>query len=243
MTGITDVLMRMMNIAERINSYEELPTAVMAVFALALIFGVMNCVLGYRLLRFWVMLFGFGAGAVTAFFVVQSMEIYDNMICLGVMVAAGAIVGFISFMVYKVGIFILGAGLGMTLSIYIVHPTTSFSFFLCLLIGVAIGVLGVKYAKEVIIICTSLAGGIVAGYSLARLGNLAELPYGAAMGAGFAVIGLLVQFATNRGSDEDEKEEEDDDKNIGKNGDGKEYADREGNLKYGYRDDRRRRNE
>lgn len=208
MTGITDMLMRMMNIVERMSTYEELPAAVMAVFAVALVFGVMNCVLGYRLLRFWVMLFGFAAGALTGLFVAQSMGVTDKMVYLGVMVGAGAIVGLISFMVYKVGIFILGAGLGMTISIYILHPTTSFIFFLCLLFGVVIGSLGVKYAKEVIIVCTSLAGGVMAGYALARLGNLAEIPYGIAMGIGFALIGLLIQFATNRGSDEEDEDEE-----------------------------------
>lgn len=208
MTGITEILMRIADIADRINSYEELPTPVMAIFAVVLIFGIMNCVLGYRLLRFWVMLFGFAVGAMTGLFVAQSMGLTDKVVCLGIMAATGAIVGLISFMVYKIGIFVLGAGLGMTISIYILHPTTSFIFFLCLLIGVAVGGLGVKFAKEVIIAGTSLLGGMIAGYSLARLGKLSEIPFGIAMGAVFVIIGLMIQFATNRGDEEEDGEDE-----------------------------------
>ena len=37
--------------------------AASAAFAVLLVFGVLNCILGYRLLRFWMMLFGFVIGA------------------------------------------------------------------------------------------------------------------------------------------------------------------------------------
>lgn len=93
----------------------------------------------------------------------------------------------------------------MTLSIYILHPTTSFVFFTCILVGVGVGTLGVRFAREVIIVGTSLLGGILAGFSLSRLGSLAEFPYGIGLSAGFAIMGLLIQFATNRKEDEEEE--------------------------------------
>lgn len=207
MTGIIDVLTRILGIIERITQAEEVPAVVMVIFGIVLVFGLLNCVLGYRLLRFWVMLFGFAAGAFAGLFVVRSMDIEDKMVYLGAMLGIGIALGVVSFLVYKLGIFILGAGIAWTLSIYILHPTTSFIFFICLLCGVIVGGLGVRFAKEVIIVGTSLLGGAMAGFSLSRLGGLSEIPYGIGLSVGFALLGLLIQFATNKTKEEDEEEE------------------------------------
>lgn len=208
MTGIMEILTRVWGIVERISTSEEIPAVVMGIFGIVMVFGILNCVLGYRLLRFWVMLFGFASGAISGLFLVKSMGVEDKTVYLGVMVGIGVAVGIIAFLIYKVGIFLMGAGIAWSLSIYILHPTTSFSFFVCILIGVIVGSLGVRFAREVIIAGTSIFGGVLAGYSLARLGGLSEIPYGIAMSAGFALIGLLIQFATNKVEEEDEEDEE-----------------------------------
>ena len=54
---------------------------------------------------------------------------------------------------------------------------------------------------------TSLIGGIMAGVSLAQLGNLADIPYGLGMSVGFAVLGMLIQFAINKPVSDEEDEE------------------------------------
>lgn len=206
MAEIMEILTRIFGIVERIGQAETLSTVMKGIFGILLVFGVLNCILGYRLLRFWVMIFGFGAGAFAGLFLVRSMEVEDKTIYLGVMLGIGIVLGIISFLVYKVGIFILGAGIALTLSIYVLHPTTSAVFFACILCGVIVGTLGVRFAKEVIIVGTSLLGGVLAGFALSKLGGLAEIPYGIALSAGFILLGLLVQFATNRADGEDEEE-------------------------------------
>ena len=113
--------------------------------------------------------------------------------------------------------FILAAGIGWALSIYFLHPTSSAVFFACILIGIALGSMAVKYCREVLIIATSLIGGLMAGISLAKLGDLADIPYGLGMGVGFAVLGTLIQFAINKPQmeaemDEDGEEEIEDEK-------------------------------
>lgn len=120
------------------------------------------------------------------------------------MVGAGVLLAVIAFVSYKIGIFILGAGIGIGLGIYVFHPTTSLVFFFCLLLGVGLGVLAMKQAREVLIIGTSLLGGAMAGFSAAKLGGLADIPYGLGLSAGFALLGMLIQFATNRRKDDDE---------------------------------------
>ncbi len=207
MAEITEILTRIWEIVQRVGQAEMLSTVMKGIFGVLLVFGILNCVLGYRLLRFWVMIFGFGAGAFAGLFLVKSMDVEDKTVYLGVMLGIGIVLGIISFLVYKLGVFILGAGIAWTLSIYILHPTTSAVFFACILCGVVVGSLGVRYAKQVIIVGTSLLGGVIAGFAFSRLGGMAEVPYGIALSAGFILLGLLVQFATNRSDEEDEEED------------------------------------
>ena len=58
--------------------------------------------------------------------------------------------------------------------------------------------MAVKYCREVLIVATSLIGGVMSGVSLAKLGNLEDIPYGLGMSVGFAVLGMLIQFAINK---------------------------------------------
>ena len=69
---------------------------------------------------------------------------------------------------------------------------------IAILIGVALGSMAVKYCREVLIVATSLIGGVMSGVSLAKLGNLEDIPYGLGMSVGFAVLGMLIQFAINK---------------------------------------------
>lgn len=207
-----DILTRAMSIAERVRNMQELSVIATGLFAVLLVFGIINCILGYRLLRFWMMLFGFGIGAGLGLFGIYRLGTQDKTIYLAAMVAAGVVLAIVAFLIFKAGIFILGAGLGLTLSIYVIHPTTSFTFFVCLMIGVGLGVVAMRYEREVIIVGTSLLGGVLTGVSLAKLGGMAEIPYGIGMSAGAAILGMLIQFALNKpkyvDGDEDDYEDE-----------------------------------
>lgn len=205
---MTEILIRVMNIVNRVRNMQDLNMFAYAVFGLLLVFGIMNCVLGYRLLRFWVMLFGFGIGAVAGALCMYYVNAEDMMYYLGAMVIGGLVIGIIAFLSYRLGIFILGAGTGLLLSLYILHPTTSFVFFVCLLIGLGLGGLGLRFCREVIIVVTSLAGGLLTGVSAAKLFGLAEFPYGILISAGAAALGLLIQFAMNHPEEDEEDDEE-----------------------------------
>lgn len=208
-----DILARAMNITERIRNMQELNVIATGLFGVLLVFGIINCILGYRLLRFWMMLFGFGIGAGLGLFGAYRSGTEEKTIYIAAMAAAGVALAIVAFLIFKAGIFILGAGLGLTLSIYLIHPTSSFTFFVCLLIGVGLGVVAMRYEREVIIVGTSLLGGVLTGVSLAKLGGMAEIPYGIGMSAGAAILGTLIQFALNKpkyDDDEDEYEDEDD---------------------------------
>ena len=128
------------------------------------------------------------------------------------MIGVGLVLAILSFAVFKAGIFIMGAGIGLTLTVYIIHPTTSFSFFICLLVGVGLGMLALRYEREVIIVGTSILGGILSGFSAAKLAKMEEIPFGIIFSIGFALVGMLIQFAINKPKyDDDYDDEEDED--------------------------------
>ena len=205
---MTDILKNVLNIAARIHDMQAAGTLAMAFFGIVLVFGLVNCILGYRLLRFWMMIFGFLMGAGAGFFGVYEAGASDKTIYVVVMMIAGVVLAVISFAIFKAGIFIIGAGIGLTVTIYLIHPTTSFTFFLCLLTGVGLGFLALRYEREVIIVGTSILGGILSGFATAKLTNMEEIPFGIIFSIGFALVGMLIQFAINRLKYEDEDEEE-----------------------------------
>ena len=208
---MNDILQQIMNMIENTRTVPSISSFSMIGFTVLLIFGVINCILGYRLLRFWMMLCGFVIGAGIGFGAAYTGGVTEKYMYAVFMVGAGVLLAVIAFVSYKIGIFILGAGIGIGLGIYVFHPTTSLVFFFCLLLGVGLGVLAMKQAREVLIIGTSLLGGAMAGFSAAKLGGLADIPYGLGLSAGFALLGMLIQFATNRRKDDDEEEEYEED--------------------------------
>lgn len=203
-----EILMRIVEIIERVKNMEQLSMVATGAFGILLVFGILNCILGYRLLRFWMMLGGFLVGSAIGLFIASTLEVTDKTSYAGIMIVAGVILGIVAFLIYKIGVFVLSGGIGLSLSIYILHPTTSAVFFVCVLIGVGLGTLAVRYSREVIIVSTSLMGGAMAGFSMAKLGEMNEFPYGALMSVGFALLGMLIQFAVNKPLYEQEENSE-----------------------------------
>ena len=193
-----EILNKLGEMMDNILGIQVLSGIMIIVFGIVFVFGLINCILGYRLLRFWMMIFGFCIGAGIGFFLVYRIGTEEKAYYMGAMLGIGVVMAVLAFMIYRAGIFILGAGLGLFLSIYLIHPTSSFSFFLCILIGVGIGMLALRYDREVIIVGTSFLGGVTAGLSLAKLLAMDQIPYGILFGAAFAILGMLIQFAINK---------------------------------------------
>lgn len=210
---MNDYLHQLTNLLNLSDALPALSSITIIGFGILFAFGVLNCVLGYRLLRFWMMLFGFIIGALIGFGIAFTGGMTEYYMYALIMVIAGVILSVIAFLSYKIGVFILGAGLGFGLGLYLLHPTTSLMFFICILIGVVLGVLAMKQARVILIVGTSLFGGVMAGFSAAKIGGLDDFPYGAGMSLGFVLLGMLIQFATNRDRDDDE-EYDDEDKTL-----------------------------
>ena len=177
-------------------------------------------------------------GGGLALIIVRTMGTQEKSMMMIAALVTGIIFAVIAFLIYKAGVFILAAGIGWALSIYFLHPTSSASFFACILIGVALGSMAVKYCREVLIVSTSLIGGVMAGVSLAKLGDLADFPYGLGMSVGFAIIGMLIQFAINKpasDNEEDLDDEEDSEQERSENQDRKQERSQRQEQRQNYR--------
>ena len=134
MVNMTDIFGNALSIAGSFMDSDLVNRFMMVIFAVILVFGVLNCILGYRLLRFWMMLGGFLVGGGLALVVVHTMGIQEKSTMLIAALAAGVVFAVIAFLIYKAGVFILAAGIGWAASIYFLHPTSSAVFFACILI-------------------------------------------------------------------------------------------------------------
>jgi len=54
---------------------------------------------------------------------------------------------------------------------------------------------------------TSILGGILSGFATAKLTNMEEIPFGIIFSIGFALVGMLIQFAINKPHNEEEDAE------------------------------------
>ena len=93
-----------MNIAYRVRNMQIAGTLSMALFGVVLVFGIMNCVLGYRLLRFWMMIFGFLIGAGIGLFAIHQIGFGEKMYYAVGMIGVGLVLAILSFAVFKAGI-------------------------------------------------------------------------------------------------------------------------------------------
>ena len=75
---MNDMLQQLMNMIENARTIPALTDISMIGFAVLLVFGAINCILGYRLLRFWMMLCGFIIGAGVGFGVAYSGGVTEN---------------------------------------------------------------------------------------------------------------------------------------------------------------------
>ncbi len=200
---------KILEILEKIRTMTVDSPIEMAVFGAVLAFALLNSVLGYRLLRFWVMLIGFAVGAGAGFFIVNEMEIKKTFVYFAAMLGFGIVLALIAFLIYRAGIFIMASGIVAAACIYLIHPRTSAAFFLCLLIGAVTGTLAIRFERGVIIFVTSLLGGVLSGFCISKMLQISEIPYGIMIAAGIFILGLAVQLVINR-PDEDAGAEETD---------------------------------
>ncbi len=170
----------------------------------SVLFAVLLCFLGYRLLKVWIMVMGFAVGFTAGFSVAALLTQGDINIPVIAGIVVGILLALLAFKLYLAGVFLLcgvsAFGAVQALSL----PASADGGVMPLVLGVAafvvVGILAVKLARPCIILVTAISGAVNAVHSLSASVELLsenELLLWAVV-AVLAVLGVVVQFKTTK---------------------------------------------
>ena len=166
-----DMMQIMLKLGDLLQHLEQIGKSFLIVVA---VLGLLNCFLGYKLLRLWVTVVGLAVGGIGGLLAGYRFLHADPIVSVIIAGVAALILAGLAFYIYKAGIFLLCAGVGLAICIYVIHPRSSVVFFICLLVSVGIGALGVVFVKPIVIVTTSIQGGLAAGAAIVPLLQLGD---------------------------------------------------------------------
>lgn len=167
-----------------------------------LVIGILNCFLGYRLLRAWISLAGFYMG-VLLFYTLASYYTQDGLLQIIAILAGGLFLGIVSVHIYRLGVFLLCTNIGTVTASIILQPRSPLRFMICLVIGILIGLLGMAFIKPMVILNTALAGGFSTAVSAAALLEKDTDTKILILGTILTVAGMIIQAVISRDQDRD----------------------------------------
>lgn len=147
---------------------KELSEVQISTAGVTLVIGLLNCFLGYRLLKVWISLTGFYLGALAGYTLVSHYT-RNSLAQIGVVLLAGLLLGMAAFHIYRIGVFLLCSNVAVVAASVLLQPRDSLKFMLCLGVGIALGLLGAAFVKPMVVFHTALAGGFSIAVSLAKL--------------------------------------------------------------------------
>lgn len=187
--------------------FDEFLQGTAVVFAaLSLILAVIQGLFGYRLLKLWVALVGFLGGALLGGYLAKGFGAEGWILVLAT-VGAGIVLTVFAFRIFLLGVFLFCGFLG---SFFILQTEFLQSgllrFSLALAVGIALGILAVKFVRPTVISVSSLTAAATVSKGLPgfwqRFGTFPEVFDGKQgrllLYFGTAAIFLLVQFSTTK---------------------------------------------
>ncbi len=186
---------------------------------ISLVLGLLSCFLGYKLTKVYIAICGFLLGAAIGGTIGAAMSSATMVVVLGLIV--GICAGFVAYKAYKVGIFIMAfltAGLfvagvvigymsrknGLSIQDYVTTESLLPAIIAGVVAGIIAGVICVIITKPMLIVTTSLSGGMYSGALIAAIMKQSKLSL--IFGLVLFVAGLIVQIKTNNGILEHEEE-------------------------------------
>lgn len=173
------------------------------VTAVTIIFAVLNCFFGYRLLRFWISLVGFFVGLLAGFGI--AMHFLDNNVTLALLVGScvGAVCAFLAFRVYLAGVFAMAFFWVYTMAQLIPQPMPGDGWEmvmvgLAVVLGIAGGIAAVKCTKPAVICLSAFSGGTKAMHYLLPLLGVSNSTIFWVAGVLLAVGGGFFQFGSTK---------------------------------------------
>lgn len=221
-------LLKIFDIADSMNmlsgSFMEVISKYLMIAAIpVLIIALINCFLGHKVFKILVGLAGIFIGAFLGVGIVMgfSMLTTKQMPAVSLMVIAAiigaVIIGFGSFRLYKGGAFCMGFITGMILGVVVMKLMNKDEYIIAGVIGgLLMGLLAIDLYRHIVILLTSINGGMVSAACLAIILKKDDPLFILKLGIVLSVLGIIVQyillFLSRKNADDDEDEESIDEK-------------------------------
>ncbi len=179
---------------------EEIGKLQVSTAGVTLVIGILNCFLGYRLLKAWISLAGFYMGVVL-FYTLASYYTRNSLIQICAILVGGLFFGLVSFHIYRLGVFLLCMDIGTVICSILLQPKSSLAFMGCLGIGILVGLLGIAFVKPMVIINTALGGGFSIAVSVVALLKRDIDTKILILGTVLSVVGMIIQAIVSRDQD------------------------------------------
>ena len=194
-----------MDIGEIIHSIYDITEGIgQVILAFTLLFAVLQCFFGYKLLRVWIAIIGFFVGFVLGFLVARALIDGEAYLPAIIGIVAGLLLAFVAFRIYLIGVFIYCGGIAASAVNKISFPEgdvwSIVAIVLCVLAFILAGILAVKFARPCIIAVTAATGAVNAADALRQMfdtlaGNR-MLVWGIIIA--LTAAGMAVQFFTTK---------------------------------------------
>lgn len=162
------------------------------------VIGIFLSMFGLKLIRLWSALLGLAAGAGIGFAVTELAGL-EPMIVVGATIGGGIVLAFLAGFFYRFGIFLLALLSGTYIAILFVNPQDWIFLGVCLAIGIVIALLALKFVEPIMIVVTSIIGGVLAGDAIATLAELDNPIFRYGLMVLVAIVGGIIQFTLESG--------------------------------------------
>lgn len=162
------------------------------------VIGIFLSMFGLKMIRLWSALLGLVAGAGIGFAVTELAGL-EPMIVVGATIGGGIVLAFLAGFFYRFGIFLLALLSGTYIAILFVNPQDWIFLGGCLAIGIVISLLALKFVEPIMIVVTSIIGGVLAGDAIATLAELDNPIFRYGIMVLVAIVGGIIQFTLESG--------------------------------------------
>lgn len=177
-------------IAGASNLIEEMgSTVLIAVLVLALL----NCFLGLKLVRIWGAILGLALGTAAGFAISSAFGL-EWMICLGIGAVVGIILAILAAKFYHTGVFLFCWVTSAVIIYPLLNLETLVQLGVTLGAGLVIALLTLKLVRPIVIVLSSVQGGLTAGTAIAGLLGYTDGLVRYFIGIGILILGIIIQL-------------------------------------------------
>lgn len=156
--------------------------------------GLVICFFGLKLVPVLAAVSGLCVGLVIGIPIAQLIGL-EGLAFGAVMLVCAVIVAVLSCKIYRIGIFLWTLFMGAGAVAVFIQPNTLLLAAICLAAGLVIAIVTVIFLEPLVIIVSSLCGGLSAGTAAAALAGFnGNIPVMYGIAVVLAVLGMVVQF-------------------------------------------------